>query len=174
MPMLKPFIFLASANSTKLHGKSCLPCLKHNPPDGLCIPNLTFRKDHTDFVICNHASGVHTDAIPLQNNKRRLVWFIVGFAFGDEHLLGYDLTMKHSGSNIITAISVNGREYTIISRLFELSAMRGHTIQCWHVCSEDGTEYIIKDSWINSRQPNKFEILGNLLDVENVSTLVEG
>ena len=63
------------------------------------IPNLTFRKNHMVFVACDH-----TDAIPLHDGKKKLMQLIVGFVFGDEHLLGYDLMMKHSGGDTITAI----------------------------------------------------------------------
>ena len=119
------------------------------------IPNVTFRKDHMVFIICDRAGGVHTNAIPLHSNKRRLVQFIVGFSFGDEHLLGYDPMMKHSGGDIITAISVNGQEYAIINRLFKSSVMRVRATQCWHVRSGDGTKYIINDSWIDSKVGRK-------------------
>ena len=82
--------------------------------------------------------------------------------------------MKGSGS-VITAISVDRNEFTIIKQLFSLSTMRGHATQCWHVWSIDGQEYIIKDSWINTRwQLNKIDILREISDVVNIPTLVKG
>ena len=138
------------------------------------IPSLMFRKDHAAFVACNCAGGVHTNPLLLEESKRELMQCIVGFAFGDEHLLGYDLMMKCSAGDTITAISIAGEKYTVIRRLFKSSAMRGHATQCWHVCGKDSVKYIIKDSWINSRQVNEIEILGELTGVENVSTLVKG
>ena len=82
--------------------------------------------------------------------------------------------MKHSVGNTITAILIAGEQYTIINRLFKSSVMRGYTTQCWLVHGKDSIKYIIKDSWINSRQVNKIEILCQLTGVENVSTLVKG
>ena len=168
MPTPKSLITLLSTDSIEPHGKSPLLCSNHNPPDD------SSKTSHLDaiFIACDCAGEVHTDPLLLEESKRELVQCIVGFSFG--HLLGYDLTMKHSAGNTITAISISGEQYTVINRLFKSSVMRGCTTQCWHVHGKDSIEYIIKDSWIDSRQVNEIEILGELTGVENVSTLVKG
>ena len=138
------------------------------------IPNLTFNDHNALFFVCDRAGVVHSKPLPLADSKRELVRLVAGFAFGQGYLLGYDPTIKGSGS-VITAISVDRDEFTIIKQLFSSSTMRGRATQCWHVRSVDGQEYIIKDSWIDTRrQLNEIDILREISDVVNVPTLVKG
>ena len=90
-----------------------------------------------------------TTLLLLSKSKKELLQLIVGFAFAQEYVLGYDKMMKGS-DNAITANMIN-KEFTAIKQVFRSSTMRGNATQCWHVKSTDGKEYIIKDSWINIR-----------------------
>ena len=112
------------------------------------IPNLTFNDKNTLLFVCDHTAVVHSKLLLLSKSKKELLQLIVGFAFAQEYVLGYDM-MKGS-DNAITANMIN-KEFTAIKRVFRSSIMRGHATQCWHVKSTDGKEYIIKDSWINIR-----------------------
>lgn len=140
------------------------------------IPSLAFNRDHAFFYVCDRAGVVYSKTLKLVNNKckNELLRLIAGFAFGPEHLLGYDPTMKRSG-NKITTITVKEEEYTVDKRLFTSVTMRGRATQCWTVCSKDGKRYILKDSWIDiRRQLNEIAILKEISDVANVPTLIEG
>ena len=110
------------------------------------IPSLTFNCEFVTIYVCDCASVVHTTLL-IGDCKKVLVQMVVGFAFGEEYLLGYDLTMKHHDNEII-AILVDGEEYVVVEKLFSSLAMRDHVTQCWHVCKGD-QEFIIKDSWMN-------------------------
>ena len=138
------------------------------------IPNLTFNDKNAILFVCDRAGVVHSKPLPLSKSKKELLRLIAGFAFAQEYVLGYDETMKGSG-DAITAITINGEEFTVIKRVFRSSTMRGRATQCWHVRSADGKEYIIKDSWIDTRrQLNEIDILREISDVVNVPTLVTG
>ena len=134
------------------------------------IPNLTFNDKNALLFVCDHTAVVHSKLLLLSKSKKELLQLIVGFAFAQEYVLGYDM-MKGS-NNAITANMIN-KEFTAIKRVFRSSMIRGHATQCWHVKSTDGKEYIIKDSWINIRwQLNKIDILHEMSDIVNIPTLV--
>ena len=136
------------------------------------IPNLTFNDKNTLLFVCDHTAVVHSKLLLLSKSKKEFLQLIVGFAFAQEYVLGYDKMMKGSG-DAITANMINEEGFTVIKRVFRSSTMRGHVTQCWHVKSTDGKEYIIKDSWINTRwQLNKIDILHKISDIVNIPTLV--
>ena len=136
------------------------------------IPNLTFNNKNAFLFVCDHTAVVHSKLLLLSKSKKELLQLIVGFAFAQEYVLGYDKMMKGSG-DAITANMINKKEFTVIKRVFRSSMMRGHATQYWHVKSTDGKEYIIKDSRINIRwQLNKIDILHEISDIVNVPTLV--
>lgn len=112
------------------------------------ILSLTFNHKFVTFYACDCAGVVHTKLLLINGCKKVLVQLVVGFAFGEEYLLGYDPMMKCHDNEIIT-ISVNSEEYTIIKKLFSSFTMRGHVTQCWHVCKGD-QHFFLKDSWIDT------------------------
>ena len=82
--------------------------------------------------------------------------------FADEETLGYDSTMHHGEDSSIVAITVVGKEYIVIDKIFLSDTLRGRVMQCWHV-QRNGVAYIIKELWIhNGCTTSKINTLGEL------------
>jgi len=138
------------------------------------VPSLAFFGPSFRFIAIDRAGVVYSPDYNIQNDKLLLLRIIIGLMFANKEVIGYDLTMRCGSDGEICGITVDGKEYIVVEKLFSADTLKGRATQCWRV-QRDGKNYVIKDSWVRNGRPyNEIEMLRELADVEHVPTLVAG
>jgi hypothetical protein len=130
--------------------------------------------NHTSFQItlCDRAGVIHSPAYNIYGDALYLLRILTGLMFAEEHVLGYDPTIRRGPDDTIVAISIDGAEYQVVKKLFSSSSLRGRATRCWHV-KNDKEQFAIKDSWIHEgRRSNEADILRQISGVACVPILI--
>ena len=140
----------------------------------LFIPFLSICHHKFWLVVCDRAGVVKSIEYDFHSNALDFLRILAGLMFGDGRLIGHDRSMGLGSNNEIVEITVAGKEYEVVKKIFTSETLRGRGTQCWHVRRE-GEEYILKDSWAQvGRKNNEIEMLESVKDVFCVPTIVHG
>ena len=96
--------------------------------------------------VFDHAGAVHSSPIDMIKQPTVVLHLLYGLVFSSPSRRGYDPTITDTGK-----ACCNGHKYSIIKTLFTNNMIQGRATICWHT-KWDGKDYVIKDSWPNTRR----------------------
>src|ERR1700722_8402975 len=138
------------------------------------LPCLSFWNSKFRLTICDRSGIVHSITYTINGNVLTLLRILIALMFGDDSLVGYDVSMCRGSGGKIESITVCGVKYEVVGIIFFSETLRGCGTQCWHV-QKDGEGYVIKDSWIHrGRQHSELEILKEISGIQGVPRFVCG
>jgi hypothetical protein len=123
---------------------------------------------------CFNRSGVaKSPSIDINEDPKTFLHIICGFAYSAASLLGRDPTITNRDGK--RYVLVNKSEYEILKELHIGYSIRGRGTVCLRVKSpETGTEYIVKDSWVDiNRTEKEWQLLEKGHDIDGVAHLVD-
>ncbi|KAF8801518.1 hypothetical protein BYT27DRAFT_7226747 [Phlegmacium glaucopus] len=98
---------------------------------------------------------------------------IAGLAYGEEGLLGYDLSLERDLHGNVEKLRMKNEWYSVIKVVFSNDVLRGRATVCWLVM-KDGKQLVVKDTWVDvERQYKEREFLeaSTKLRIANVPKL---
>lgn len=137
------------------------------------VPSLSFTCDSFTLTICDRAGVVSSATMKVVDNPLILLRIIVCLMFGRPSAIGYDETIRCNEEGKATSVWVNRREYKVEEELFKSDSMRGRATRCWRVSTTDsengiGEEFVIKDSWADTRRTQSEILMLNLIQSQGL------
>jgi hypothetical protein len=135
---------------------------------------IAFTKGNIMRLHCFNRSGVaKSPYINIDDDPKTFLHIICGFAYAPASSLGRDPTITNQTG--IRYVLVKSTYYEILKELHIGHDIHGRGTICLRVKStEDGIEYVVKDSWIDKRRAEKeWELLEKGHDIDGIAHVVE-
>lgn len=115
------------------------------------VPALSLYRRQFRLTVFDRSGVVHSPDFNINDDQLILLHILVALMFGEEELIGYDMSMGMDDMGQVKTVTMNGQVYNVTEKLFAAPTLRGRTTKCWS--AQRGSQVcVIKDAWIHTER----------------------